>query len=114
MRGVARFLCGVLAIAGFLPIGLGVFVRTQWAKDFATHETRGVIATLGIDARYELNLRLWPLSVTLSNIRVNASDGGEPVLTAKKATARPKIFGLMAGKLMINQIEVEAAGARAS
>lgn len=112
VRGVARFLCGVLAIAGFLPIGLGVFVRTQWAKDFATHETRGVIATLGIDARYELDLRLWPLSVTLSNIRVNASDGGEPVLTAKKATARPKIFGLMAGKLMIDQIEVEQPHAR--
>src|SRR5262249_36831392 len=92
VRGVARFLCGLLAVAGFLPIFLGIFVRTQWAKDFATHQTRQIIATLGIEAHYELDLRLWPLSVTLSNIRVDASDGGEPFLTAKKATARPKIF----------------------
>lgn len=112
VRGVARLLCGIFAVVGFLPIGLGVFVRTQWAKDFATHETRGILATLGIDARYELDLRLWPLSVTLSNIRVNASDGGEPFLTAKTATARPKIFGLMAGKVMIDQIEVEQPHAR--
>jgi translocation and assembly module TamB len=112
VRGVARFLCGILAVAGFLPIGLGIFVRTQWAKDFATHETRGLIATFGVDAHYELDLRLWPLSVTLSNIRVDGTDDKGPVLTAKRAAARPKIFGLMAGKLMIDQIEVEQPKAR--
>ena len=112
VRGIARFLCGVLAFAGFLPIALGLFLRTQWAKDFATHETRGLIATLGIAAHYELDLRLWPLSVTLTNIRVEATDGGGPILTATTATARPKIFALMAGKLAIDQIEVEQPHAR--
>lgn len=112
VRGLARVLCGILAIAGFLPIGLGVFVRTQWAKDLATSKTREIVATLGIDARYELDLRLWPLSVTVSNVRVEATDGGTPFLTAKKATARPRIFGLMAGKVMIDQIEVDQPQAR--
>lgn len=112
IRTLSRFLCAVLAICGFVPIGLGVFVRTQWARDFATHQTREIIAQLGIQAHYELDLRLWPLSVTLTNIRVEASDGGSPFLTASKATARPKLFGLMAGKLIIDQIEIEQPHAR--
>ena len=105
-------MCALLAICGFVPIGLGIFVRTQWARDFATHETRGLIEKVGIEAHYELDLRLWPLSVTLTNIRVEASDGGGPFLTATKASARPKLFGLLAGKLIIDQIEVEQPRAR--
>lgn len=112
VRTVARFLCAILAISGFLPIGLGVLVRTQWARNFATNKTRTIVADLGISARYELDLRLWPLSVTLTNIRVDASDGGTPFLTAARATARPKIFGLLAGKLVIDQIEVLEPHAR--
>src|SRR6185437_1055109 len=33
-------------------------------------------------------------------------------LTAKKATARPKLFGILAGKLIIDQIEIEQPHAR--
>src|SRR5437868_412158 len=73
VRTISRVLCAVLAISGFLPIGLGIFLRTQWARDFATKETRTIVAELGISARYELDLRLWPLSVTLTNIRVDAT-----------------------------------------
>ncbi|MBX3231807.1 MAG: translocation/assembly module TamB domain-containing protein [Labilithrix sp.] len=112
VRVVCRFLCAVFAVAGFLPIALGVAVRTEWARSLATRETRKIVKDLGIEARYELDLRLWPLSVTLTNIHVDASDGGTPFLTATRATARPKIFGLLAGKLVIDQIEVLEPKAR--
>jgi translocation and assembly module TamB len=111
-RIVARILCVIFALAGLIPVGLGLLVRTKWAQNIATTETRKVIAGLGIDAHYELDLSLWPLSVTLRNVRVEATDGGTPFLTARRASARPKIFGLLAGKLVIDQIEIEQPTAR--
>jgi len=104
---VCRILCVLLAFAGLIPVGLGLLVRTSWARGHATRETRELAAKLGVDATYDLDLRLWPLSVSLRDIRVESSDGGEPLLTAKSATARPRIFGLLAGKLMIDQIEID-------
>ena len=111
-RIVARILCVVFAIAGLVPVGVGLLVRTKWAQSLATAETRKVVASLGVDARFELELRLWPLSVTLRNLRVEASDGGTPFLTARRATARPKIFGLLAGKVVIDQVDIVQPAAR--
>src|SRR5262249_36167834 len=42
-----------------------------------------------------------------------STDGGGPFLTARRASARPKIFGLLAGKLTIDQIEVDKPRLRA-
>ena len=111
-RLLARILCVVFAALGLLPVGVGLLVRTSWARGLATNETRKVVGGLGIDARFELELRLWPLSVTVRNVRVEASDGGTPFLTARRATVRPKLFGLLAGKVVIDQIEIEQPSAR--
>lgn len=111
-RVFARILCVIFAIAGLVPVGIGLLVRTSWARALATQETRKIIKGFGVDARYDLDLRLWPLSVSLRNVRVEASDGGTPFLTARRATARPKIFGLLAGKLIIDEIEIEQPNAR--
>jgi translocation and assembly module TamB len=112
VRLVCRILCVVLAFCGLVPVAVGLLVRTPWARGIATRETRALIAGFGVDARYELDVRIWPLSVSLTDIRVEASDGGGPFLTAKRATARPKIFGLLAGKVAIDQIEIEQPKAR--
>jgi translocation and assembly module TamB len=111
-RILARILCVLFAIVGLVPVGAGLLVRTSWARGIATRETRKVLAQNGVDATYEVGLRLWPLSVGVSNLRVKASDGGTPFLTAQRAVARPKIFGLLAGKLVIDQIEIEKPRAR--
>lgn len=111
-RVVARVLCVLFALVGLVPASVGLLVRTSWARGIATTETRKVIAGFGVTAGYDLELSLWPLSVSLRNVRVEASDGGTPFLTARKATARPKIFGLLAGKLVIDQIEVDKPNAR--
>ncbi|MBX3205422.1 MAG: translocation/assembly module TamB domain-containing protein [Labilithrix sp.] len=109
---MCRVLCVVFALAGLVPVAVGLLARTSWARGIATRETRSLLASYGVDARYELDLRVWPLSVSLENIRVEASDQGTPFLTAKRASAKPKIFGLLAGKVVIDQIEIEAPKAR--
>ncbi len=109
---MCRVLCVLFAITGLVPVGVGLLVRTPWARGIATRETRSIVAKYGVDARYELELRIWPLSVSLRNIRVESSDHGTPFVTAKRATAKPKIFGLLAGKVVIDQIEIEEPKAR--
>ena len=111
-RVIARVLCVLFAVCGLLPIAVGLVVRTKWARSIATHETKKILAANNVDATYDLELRLWPLSVGLENLVVNATDGGTPFLTARRVSARPKIFGLLAGKLVIDQIEIEKPVAR--
>src|SRR5688500_1507155 len=111
-RVLARILCVFFAIAGLVPVGIGLLVRTSWARGIATRETQKIVAQYGVDAKYDLELRLWPLSLTMRGLHVAASDGGDPFITAKRVSARPKIFGLLAGKLVIDQIEIEKPKAR--
>jgi translocation and assembly module TamB len=111
-RLLARILCVLFALCGLVPVGVGLLVRTPWARGIATAETRKVLTGFGIDARYELELKMWPLSVGLRNLRVNATDGAGPFLTTQRATAKPKIFGLLAGKLVIDEVEIEKPNAR--
>src|ERR1700754_1259381 len=112
VRIVCRILCVLFAVCGLVPVGVGLLVRTTWARGIATRETRALVAQYGVNASYELDLRLWPLSVSLRNVRVEASDGGTPFLTVRRATARPKIFGLLAGKVVVDQIEIDRPTAR--
>lgn len=112
VRLVCRVLCVVFATCGLVPVAVGLLARTSWARGVATRETRALLAGFGVDARYELDLRVWPLSVSLADIRVEASDQGTPFLTAKRATAKPKIFGLLAGKVVIDEIEIDQPKAR--
>ena len=111
-RLLARIMCVVFAIVALLPVGVGLLVNTSWARGIAEKETRKVIKGYGVEARYDLELHLWPLSVGLRNLRVESTDGQGPFLTARRATARPKIFGLLAGKLVIDEIEIVQPSAR--
>ncbi len=111
-RLLARIACVLLALAAILPISLGLIVKTKWARGIAARETRRIVAGFGVDAHYDVELGFWPLSVGLRNLRVESTDQGGPFLTARRATVRPRIFGLIAGKLMIDQIEIEQPEAR--
>jgi len=91
---------------------VGLVLQTTWARGIATRETRKIVSGFGVDANYELAIHLWPLAVSLSNLKVASTDGGGPFLTARRVTARPKIFGLLAGKVTIDQIEIEEPRAR--
>jgi len=105
---VARVICAIFAVVGILPASIALVVQTKWARSIATRETRAAIVSgLGIDANYELFVDLWPLAVSLRNLRVASTDDGGPFLTARHVTVRPKLFGLLSGKITIDQIEME-------
>ncbi|HZO12149.1 MAG TPA: hypothetical protein VFB62_02795, partial [Polyangiaceae bacterium] len=68
---------------------------------------------LGLDARYDLELRPWPLSVSITNLEIAASDGGSPFLLARRVVARPRIFSLLGGKIDFGEVEIEEPQLRA-
>lgn len=111
-RGLAIFACALLALVGLVPLGLAVLVRMAFVRDFIARETAKVVKEQGITARYDVGLSLLPLAVEVRNVRVESTDGGGPFLEASRAVARPRLFALMAGKLDIDQIEVESPKAR--
>jgi translocation and assembly module TamB len=106
-RAVARVLCVALALLGMVPFATTLAVRSNWVRGWAAQATARALRDQGIAAHYAIGLRVWPLAVELTDVRVEASDGGPPVLTCARARIRPKLFALLAGKLAIDQVEVD-------
>jgi translocation and assembly module TamB len=106
-RALARVLCVALALVGAVPFATTLAVRSTWVRGWAAGATARALRDQGIVARYALGLRVWPLAVELTDVRVEASDGGPPVLECARARIRPKLFALLAGKLAIDQVEVD-------
>ncbi len=111
-RLVARIVCAFFAVLGILPVLLALLVRSSWAQGWATQETERIVHEQGVDATYRVQIHLWPLSVELDDVRVASSDGGAPFLTTVRASVRPRFFALLAGKLVIDQIDVDTPRAR--
>jgi translocation and assembly module TamB len=106
-RAIARVLCVALALVGGLPFAATLAGRSTWVRGWAAHATARALRDQGIVARYAVGLRVWPLAVELTDLRVEASDGGAPFLQCARARIRPKLFALLAGKLAIDQVEVD-------
>jgi translocation and assembly module TamB len=111
--GFARLLCIVLSLVGVLPFAATLVLRSNWARTWAATETERVLASQGIVARYELALRVWPLAVELDAVRIDANDGGAPLLESDRVRIRPRLFALLAGKLAIDQVELDVPRVRA-
>jgi len=106
-RGIARALCVVLALVGLLPFATTLAVRSTWVRTWAARETEHALRDQGIVARYAVALRVWPLAVELTDVRVDSRGGGAPVLECTRVRIRPKLFALLAGKLAIDQVEID-------
>ena len=111
-KGIARALCFLLAFIGLVPVVVAALVRSEYVRSIISRETAKLIKGEGIVARYEVGVSLLPLAVELKNVRVESTDGQGPFLEARRALAKPRLFALMAGKLDIDQIEVESPRAR--
>lgn len=112
-RVVAFVLCVVFAIIGFVPVFAAALVRTKTAKTWAAKETAAILdRELGTRATYDVDVRLWPLTITIQDVVVEADDGGSPFLTVERASLRPRIFSLLGGKVNVGQVEVTGARAR--
>lgn len=111
-RALARLLCAVLALLGILPIVLTLFLQSDLARSWSTGQIARLLREQGVEAHFDMALRLWPLGVELTDIVVDASDGGSPFFQAKRAIVRPRLFALLSGKLVVDLIDVEAPRAR--
>ena len=112
-RLFARFLCVIFAVGGFLPIASGLVLRSRWARDLATEQTAALLKEQGITASYNVSVHLLPLSIVLTHVRIESTDGGAPALTSNKIVAKPKLFALLSGKLVIDQLEIDTPQIRA-
>ncbi|HXX70408.1 MAG TPA: translocation/assembly module TamB domain-containing protein [Polyangiaceae bacterium] len=112
-RRIARAVCVVLSLLGLLPFLATMVVRSSWARAWAARETQRLLAAQGIAATYAPSLRVSPLSVELDRVIVQSTDGGAPALVSNRVLVRPKVFALLAGKLAIDGIDVDAPQIRA-
>ncbi|MGH7281349.1 MAG: hypothetical protein ACRELY_07505, partial [Polyangiaceae bacterium] len=111
-RSIARVLCALFALLGALPVALAMIVRSPWIQKWATDQTTRLLASQGITATYTVGVRLWPLSLDVTNIRIESKDGGAPLVVSKRASVRPRFFPLLSGKLAIDQIDLDAPHVR--
>ncbi|MCB9583675.1 MAG: translocation/assembly module TamB domain-containing protein [Polyangiaceae bacterium] len=107
-RLFARLLCAVFALIGALPLAAGLLVRSKPVLRWASAETARVLhEELGVEARYQVRMELWPLAIGLDDVVVPANDGGPPVLVADHLSVKPRVFSLLAGRLDVGDIEIE-------
>lgn len=113
MRTLARLACFALAFLGAVPVGLAAFLTSAPAERWAAEQTSIALEReLGLAATFDVKVRLLPLRLAIENLKVPASDGGSPFLTAKSASVTPRFFSLLAGKLDLGDIEIERPDAR--
>src|SRR5262245_34341105 len=84
-RAVARLLCTVLAVLGVLPLLLAVALGATSVRRFVESQTTSLIhRELGVEASYRVRLRMIPIRLEIDDIKLLASDGGEPAFLARR------------------------------
>ncbi len=107
-RIIAQLLCAVFAVVGGLPLLGGMLVRSEPIQRWAASETARVLKEqLGVTASYRVEMKLWPLQVSVHDLVVPSNDGGAPALSAKRVAVTPRVFSLLAGKLDVGDIEID-------
>ncbi|HKY36224.1 MAG TPA: translocation/assembly module TamB domain-containing protein [Polyangiaceae bacterium] len=113
VRLAARLLCFALALMGAVPIALAAFLSSATSAKWAAEQTSLELQReLGLSAIFDVKVQLIPLRLAIENLKVPASDGGSPFLTAKSASVTPRFFALLAGKLHLGDIEIDQPDAR--
>ena len=102
---VARVFCTVFALIGVLPIAVTVLARSAMLNAWAAKKSSQLLTQQGLHAKYRIDVKLVPLALELTDVVLDSTDGKGPALTSDRISARPRIFALLAGKLVIDQIE---------
>ncbi len=112
-RVVALILCVIFALIGAVPVLAGVLVRTEWVRELAAERTSRLLEDeLGARATYDIHVKPWPLALSLENVVVEGDDGEGPFLTVERASVRPRLFSLIAGKLDAGDVDITGAEVR--
>lgn len=105
---MARVLCLALALVGVLPFAGTVVLRSSFIRAWAARESQNLLRRQGIVATYSPQLRLWPVAVELDHVRIesNAREA-PPALECGRILVRPKLFALLSGKLIVDEIDLD-------
>src|SRR6187401_618010 len=107
-RWIARLLCALFALIGLVPPLLASLTRWQPVQDRASRETAHILDDqLGLRARYDVRVSLWPLSLELRDVQLDSNDGGAPALVTPRLSIKPRLFSLLAGRVDAGQIAIE-------
>ncbi|MSP24038.1 MAG: hypothetical protein EXR75_02515 [Myxococcales bacterium] len=110
---VARALCGVFALLGAVPLGLGVLVRLGPIERWAARETARLVSeAVLVEASYQLRVVPWPLEIAIEDLEVEANDGLGPAFTAARVLIRPRLFALLDGHIDAGEVEIDDAVVR--
>jgi translocation and assembly module TamB len=105
---LARVLCLALALVGVLPFAGTLVFRSSLMRDWAARASQSLLRSQGIVATYAPRLRLWPLAVELDQVRVESNEPGAPLaLECGRILVRPKLFALLSGKLVVDEIDLD-------
>jgi translocation and assembly module TamB len=109
---IAKVLCTLLALVGALPFAVTLLVRLPAVRARVVDEVQKVLKKEGIHASFQLEMGLWPLAVELNNVRVESTDGRGPAVTAPRAVIKPKVFGLLSGKVVLDEVDLTSPSVR--
>jgi translocation and assembly module TamB len=98
-----------LGAIGALPLLFGLVLRTERVRLWAEQQTSRILVTeLGVTATFRARVTLWPIALSVEDLLVPASNGGTPVVSVKRIRVAPRFFALLAGKLDVGDVLVEA------
>ncbi len=103
---IALVLCIVLAAVGALPIVFVVVTNIPSVNRAISHELIGLAREVGVDASFDLSVRLLPPRVIIHNVRIDGTDPAVPFVTAEELSFRPSLLPLLSGKIVVAQIEL--------
>jgi translocation and assembly module TamB len=104
----ARAVCLLLATIGVLPFLGALVCSSAMVRAWAGRKSQDILRNEGIVASYSPRLRLWPLAVELDRVRIASTDSGAPpALVCARVLVRPKLFALLSGKLVVDEIDLD-------
>ncbi len=100
-------------IVGLLPFVAALAVRSGWVHSWVTRTTQRILHEQGVSATYTPSVRVWPLALQLEGVQLDATDGGSPALECRRVMVRPKLFALLAGRIAIDEVDLDEPRVRA-
>lgn len=87
---IARVLCVVLGLLGIVPIAAAALARSAALNAWAARESGRLLEEQGLHAGYAIEVKLVPLALELTHVRVSSTDGKGDALTSDRISARPR------------------------
>ena len=107
-RWIARGLCALFAVIGLAPVLIGALLRTSFVQQRAADEAQRLLREeAGLEAKFQVSVQPWPLSVIVRDLVIDSSNNTGPAIEATQLALRPRFFSMLQGRLNVGDIEVD-------